>query len=127
MCLHKLYKKITVTEGFGEKIFCEQWDGLHANVFPNISKPYPVDEWINEFDYRAAFPSMENARELIKSYDTGIVYPKGFHVRLRQRKGKGRSVEFRKVVAQGWEYSGTVVVAKEMRILPENEIVIEYC
>ena len=98
---------------------------LGINMVTN--KPYPINRWIKEKDYR------EDKRRKYLSTGMGEKYPCGFPVYLREEDAEFlrfssdvvvRRVKFKEVVAKGFEEVFgrlcKVVVVKEMLILPER-------
>ena len=131
MCLSTIDEESTITEGFGSKEFIVIRGKLYPLYYHNYDVPIPIDQWIDSADY-----SDPKWIECGCSWEAPETYPAGWHSYLdlhmakqRWSKGSPYNIEFKHILATGtqWGEDSWVVVHRLMRVLPENEIVIEYC
>lgn len=126
MCLTRIRNRLAKKyEGqtWGWKVFRIRGSGL-ANMFQGELVNLPVGKWLKEEDYR-----LEGLRGQKYIYGDwySIRYFFGFHVFLHEgaadfyagRDFIVRKVKFRNPVAWGTQNGHPVVVAKEMKILPQ--------
>ena len=125
MCLEKL-RKFSVETNIGYKVFKLDDDGeTHYGAdyggTHNKCKEKPSSKWLNSKDYGSAKTLTTLTKQL---------YPAGFHVFLTEEDARAwrdlepdrtddvvRKVQFRGIVATGYQ-KGKVVVAGKMMILP---------
>ena len=138
MCLRTLDDVPVRLEGFGWKAFKDYGGGVYGPLIKNTYERYKENVWVEATDRRIILIPRLRSDEPVKDYTAG------FHIPLHKReancwdsiefnpRGKEvvRRVEFRCVTASGYQSAlntSKTVIALQMRILPENEIVLEYC
>ena len=81
MCLNVI-KKIRTKKKYGYKIFLKKNSKLYRVFQGNKEKEYPLNEAVNEFDFR---DTSENYSPSDYIYSYGTFYRKGFHIYVNFR------------------------------------------
>ena len=144
MCLQNIDKEPKYKDGFGWKVFQYRNDELKPDM--QDWKLYEVGEWVKS-------GLGELIDEITGSPTEDQLYGNGFHIFPRRKDAEAyveartgedsqyssiRQVEYAQVQATGEtalyvnpfgieEFRSKCIVARKMRILPDNEIGLEYC
>lgn len=116
MCLQHITNKHKKDTGFGYKVFVKIKTKLYSEMF-SIGTIRPINKWLKAKSKRIRTDFKEN-------------YESGFHI-FKKRKDAVewaclsnseviRKIAYRKVIVSGIQSKAIVIVAKEIKILPNK-------